>query len=75
MLLGDYKVLRSIDISTRESATRSVHVSFLTRIFVSGIICFSRCVLVGGGEDKRSKGLEPTKEVPYKLIISLLEGS
>jgi hypothetical protein len=28
-------------------------------------------VLERGGKDKRSKGLEPTKEVPYKLIISL----
>ena len=45
VLLGDYKVLRSIDIFTRESATQSVLVSFLTRTFVSGIICFSKaCV-------------------------------
>jgi hypothetical protein len=66
-LRGDYKV----DISRRESATRSGLVSFLTRTFVSGVICFSRYVLERGGKDKRSKGLEPTKEVPYKLIISL----
>lgn len=78
VLLGDYKVLRSIDISTRESATQSALVSFLTRTFVSGIICFQKVRVVRRWvvriKDRRASNRLKKCRIG-KLIISLLKGS